>query len=471
MTDRLTPRIPPHNIEAEQAVIGSVLLAGQSAYDAAMEFLRGPEDFYREAHRTIWEVVGAMLSERRHVDYLTLNAELEKHGTLEEIGGKGYVMLLADVVPTAANAGHYAEIVAKKAVRRRVIEAAAEMTGWAYAENDVSDEDLPDISEQRIQSATASAATSASTWDQAGDAAVRRLRDVRIHQMNGGGIIGIRTKLTAVNEILCGLQRGQLTVVAGRPSMGKSICAEDLGIGSAENDYAVGVFSLEMNDDMLSDRRLSRDAKINSRKIQRASLSDDDWRTLTDSAAKLRQLPLKSDYSTSLSAAEMRRRARRLKTQFGGRLDVIVVDYLQLMAPGPTKEERENKNIAVGNNAEALRNLAKEMNCAVVLVSQLSRGPEQRQDKRPMLSDLAESGAIEKHADVVCFLYRASYYEAKKEAEGTDEPESATSYGGDLDEVEFIVAKNRMGPTGFVKLGLQPKFSRFVNLEENRGVY
>jgi replicative DNA helicase len=463
--------VPPHNIEAEQAVIGSVLLAGQSAYDSAMEFLRGAEDFYREGHPTLWSTIGTMLTARRHVDYVTLSEELDRQGALEEVGGKGYVMLLADVVPTAANAGHYAEIVARKATRRRVIEAAAEMTGWAYAEQEVADEDLPDLSEKCIQAATASAATSASTWDPAGDAANRRLHAVYEHQQNGGGIIGIKTRLTAVNEILCGLQRSQLTIVAARPSMGKSIFAEDLGLGAAENGYTVGVFSLEMNDDMLADRRLSRDAKINSRKIQRANISPEEWERLTEATRHLYSLQLKSDYSSALTVAEMRRRARRLKTQFGGRLDVIVVDYLQLMAPGPTREERENKHIAVGNNAEALRNLAKELNCAMVVVSQLSRKCEMREDKRPMLSDLADSGAIEKHCDVACFLYRASYYDRKKEADDSDVPESATSYGGDMDEVEVIVGKNRQGPTGFIKLGFQPKFSRFVNLEENRSVF
>jgi replicative DNA helicase len=435
-----------------------------------MEFLRGAEDFYLPAHGTLWEAIGAMLGARHPVDYVTLGDEIERRGMLEQVGGREYIETLVEFVPTAANAGHYADIVAKKAGRRRILEAASEMTGWAYAEETVPDEDLPEKAERLIQAATATLGIRSSCWDHVGDGAGRRLKAVREHQENGGGIVGIQIRLRAVNEILCGIKRGTQTIIAARPAMGKSIMAEDFALGAAENGYAVGVFAKEMGDEMVADRRLSREALINNRKIERANLTDDDWRALVDAKKRMDTLRLYTDHTSGLTAAEIRKRARRLKTQFGGHLDMIVVDYLQLMAPGPSKEERDNKHIAVGSNAEALRNLGKELNCAMVVVSQLSRAVEQRQDKRPMLSDLAESDGIGRHADAVCFLYRASYYEAKEQS-GGEEPESASSYGGDMDEVEFIVAKNRFGPTGFVKLGFQPKFSRFVNLEENRSVF
>ncbi len=457
-------RVIPSDVTAEVSLLGALMLTGieQSAerFDEIGEVLEGG-DFYRPAHT---EIYAAMCDLRRAgvpVEIITLRDSLFKRGTLENVGGIGYLLGLGEVVPTTANAVFHARIVAEKAQARRVIEAAARVAGVAYSD-ELTAKELAARAESEMATAThrTRAATDGKGWVSMGKAtsSLWQSVDQRFHakKSGDGGIIGLSSGLSELDAILGGLKPGELTILAARPSMGKSAKMGTLALNMGKSGHTVGIFSLEMSCEALTSRLAAAQSQVNGLYFQNGTLSEAEWERFGRAKEDLHDLPIYIDDSPDISVSQIRMRCRRLK-QDAGQLDCIFVDYLGFMRCEPGTERMEKRD-QIGESARALRNLAKEMECPVVLLAQLSRKCEMREDKRPIMSDLADSGSIEMHADVIDFLYRPSYY-AKKE-------ENKDRVPGRVDEVECIIAKNRNGPVGMVKLGYRDAFCQFVPLAE-----
>jgi replicative DNA helicase len=458
-------RIPPQNIEAEQAVLGAMLLGDRAAIEKATEILQR-EDFYRDAHAHIFDAMVALTEKDEPVDAVTLKDELIRKGIYDLIGGASYLMALGDVLPSAANVAYYAKIVQEKAVLRRLIEASSQISGLAYGE--VEDVDtLVDAAERTIFEVS-SKRTSQFFFP------LRPLLNEAFEKIDTlyhekGVTTGVDTGFTDLNYITSGLQDGDLVIIAARPSMGKtSLC---LGIGqnaALRAGKSVAVFSLEMSKEQLVQRMICSEARVDAHRLRTGYLHDEDWTNIAGAVQRLWDANLFIDDATDLSALEMRAKCRRLRAEHG--LDLVIVDYLQLMRGHG--RNNENRNQEITEIARGLKGLARELKVPVIALSQLSRAVERREDKRPMLSDLRESGSIEAEADVVGFIYRPAYYE-RKEAVSQEAEEQAEEmrrpgeYDGE--EAEVIIAKQRNGPTGTVKLSFLPKFARFDNLFQGRG--
>jgi len=434
-------RIPPQNVEAEQAVLGAMMLE-HNAVVAAMEKLR-PGDFYREVHRTIFEAMEHLHHDNKEVDVITLPEELRRMKKLDDVGGLEYVLSLPNLVATAANIEYHANIVAEKALARNIITTCTELTSAAY-DGEKEPEDLLDDAERRILQISESKRRG--DFAPVGVVVEETLDKITKLYENKAGITGLPTGFRDLDRLTSGLQPSDLILVAARPSMGKTAftlnIAQNVGV---KQHKTVAFFSLEMSQEQLVQRLLCQIAHIDSQKLRTGQLnSDDEWTKLTDACDKLYQAPIYIDDTPGISVTEMRSKARRLKAEHG--LDLIIVDYLQLMQ-GRSSESRQQE---ISEISRSLKALARELKVPLIALSQLSRSVESRQDKRPMLSDLRESGALEQDADIVSFLYREDYYDKETENQHI---------------TEIILAKHRNGPVGSVKLYFKGEYTLFLNLD------
>ena len=434
-------RIPPQNVEAEQAVLGAMMLE-HNAVVAAMEKLR-PGDFYREVHRTIFEAMEHLHHDNKEVDVITLPEELRRMKKLDDVGGLEYILSLPNLVATAVNIEYHANIVAEKALARNIITTCTELTSEAY-DGEKEPEDLLDDAERRILQISESKRRG--DFAPVGVVVEETLDKITKLYENKAGITGLPTGFRDLDRLTSGLQPSDLILVAARPSMGKTAftlnIAQNVGV---KQHKTVAFFSLEMSQEQLVQRLLCQIAHIDSQKLRTGQLnSDDEWTKLTDACDKLYQAPIYIDDTPGISVTEMRSKARRLKAEHG--LDLIIVDYLQLMQ-GRNSESRQQE---ISEISRSLKALARELKVPLIALSQLSRSVESRQDKRPMLSDLRESGALEQDADIVSFLYREDYYDKETENQHI---------------TEIILAKHRNGPVGSVKLYFKGEYTLFLNLD------
>lgn len=435
-------RLPPQNLEAEMAVLGSMLLEEEALVQAA-ELLEG-EVFYKDAHRKIFASITALYKNNVAVDLVTLTDELKKRNLLEETGGPSYLATLTSVVPTAANVEHYCRIVKEKAILRSLIKAATRIVSQCY-----EDPTAPDL---LLDQAEASIFEIASKKIRRDAVAFKELIKSSIETIDTlyqrqGFITGLPIGFTELDQMLAGLQPSDFIVVAGRPAMGKS----SMAMGVAEyvalvQKVPVAIFSLEMSKEHLVQRMLCSHARINAHNVRSGLLSTSDWPRLTQAAGKLSEAPIFIDDTPGISILELRAKARRLKARQG--IGLAILDYLQLMEEPSRSENRQQEIALISRNLKAL---ARELNIPILAVSQLSRAPERRETFRPRLSDLRESGSIEQDADVVLLLFREDYYNPTEENRGI---------------AEVIIGKQRNGPTGTVKLAFIKEYTRFENLAQ-----
>ena len=448
--------VPPHSIEAEQSTLGAMLIE-RAAVEKVFEILE-KDDFYRDAHQTLFDVITFLTERDEPIDFITVQNELKNRDKLDAIGGIAYLTALFDTVPTAANVEYYAKIVEEKATLRRLITASLEIIGSARGEvedvGEVLDEaerSIFGVSQQRSVAYFSPLRTLLlSVYDKA-------------EELSGmkSLISGLSTGIHDFDMITSGLQNTDLIIVAARPSMGKtSLCLSIAEHVALKEHKPVAIFSLEMSKEQLALRMLCSQARVNSHKLRTGHLTEDEWGTLAGVVQNMYEAPIFIDDATETSALTMRAKCRRLMAEQG--LGLIVVDYLQLMR---SHRRTENRVQEIGEIARGLKSLGRELKVPVIALSQLSRAVESRENKRPMLSDLRESGSIEAEADMVCFLYREAYYKMK-EAFNTDDAERPERQ--EMEETEIIVGKHRNGPTGMVKVGFMPEFAKFVDLELSR---
>ncbi|SFG76912.1 replicative DNA helicase [Actinopolymorpha cephalotaxi] len=435
-------RMPPQDLAAEQCVLGSMLLSKDAIADVVEE-IRGP-DFYRPAHEMVYEAVLDLYGRGEPADAVTVAAELQRKGELPRIGGAPYLHTLIASVPSAANAGYYAVIVREKAILRRLVEAGTKITQIGYA----GDGDVDDVVD-RAQAEIYSVTDKRSSEDYAvlGEIMESALDEIEAIGSRGGQMVGVPTGFTDLDALTNGLHPGQLIVVAARPGVGKSALALDFArAASVKHGLASVIFSLEMSRTEITMRLLSAEARVPLHHMRQGSMSDDDWARMARRMGEVSGAPLFIDDSPNMTLMEIRAKCRRLRQRNDLRL--IVLDYIQLMTSGKRVESRQ---VEVAEFSRNLKLLAKELGVPVVALSQLNRGPEQRTDKRPMLSDLRESGSIEQDADMVILLHREDAYERESSRPG---------------EADFIVAKHRNGPTANITVAFQGHYSRFVDMAQ-----
>lgn len=439
----LNARLAPQNLEAERSVLGGILLTNESFYDV-MEIVK-PEDFYREPHRKIFAAMIELANRNEPIDLITLADQLRKSQELDDVGGSAYIASLDAAVPASANLSRYARIVREKALARRVIEAAHTIAREGYEQKGDIDEYL-DTVEQRIFDITEM--KTASAFHALKDSVTRVFKNLEHLFHRQDEITGTATGFTNLDSMTSGLQKGDLIIVAARPSMGKtSLVMNMAGHAAIELNRPVAVFSLEMGADALTTRLLASEARVDSQRLRNGKLLETDWPKLARAADRLHRAPLFIDDTAGIGALEVRAKCRRLKAQQKD-LALVVIDYLQLMKgrPGVNSREQEISEISRG-----LKALARELEVPVVALSQLNRSLERREDKRPMMSDLRESGAIEQDADVIAFIYRDEYYNPESQDEGV---------------AEVIIGKQRNGPTGTARLAFLKDYTRFENLAD-----
>ena len=435
-------RMPPASIEAEQAVLGAMLLKPDAVTTAAEEL--SADDFYRETHRLIFEAMMELKERTEPVDLVTLTEQLKKADKLAKIGGIPALSLIANSVPTAANVHYHARIVHEKAQLRSLINAATEIAGAAYESADEV-EDIMDSAEKRIL-AVASGKRS-KDFVPLQDILLDTLEQIDLRYNNKGSITGLPTGFTELDHLTAGLQKSDLILVAARPSMGKT--AFTLNIAAhvvLRAKEPVAFFSLEMSKEQLVQRLLCSEGRIDSQRLRVGELEEKEWGDLIDTANRLSAAPLYIDDTPGITVMELRSKARRLKAEHG--LSLIVIDYLQLMQ-GRASKSGDNRQQEISEISRSLKALARELNVPVIALSQLSRSVESRQIKRPMLSDLRESGSLEQDADIVMFLYREDYYDPETENKNI---------------TEVIIAKHRNGPVDTVDLTFLKQFTKFGNL-------
>ena len=433
-------RTPPQDLEAEQSVLGGMLLSKDAIADV-VEVLRGV-DFYKPAHQTIYEAVLDLYGRGEPADAVTVSAELAKRNEMGRIGGAPYLHTLISSVPTAANAGYYARIVAERAVMRRLVEAGTRITQMGYADTGEVDETV-DRAQAEIYAVTER--RTSEDYLPLSEIMEGTLDEIEAIGSRGGGMVGVPTGFTDLDQLTNGLHPGQLIVVAARPGLGKSTLALDFArSASIKNGLTSVIFSLEMTRNEITMRLLSAEARVGLHHMRTGSLGDDDWTKLARKMSEVASAPLFIDDSPNMTMMEIRAKCRRLKQRHD--LKLVVVDYLQLMSSGKRVESRQQE---VAEFSRALKLLAKELELPVVALSQLNRGPEQRTDKKPMLADLRESGSIEQDSDLVMLLHREDAYERESPRAG---------------EADFIIAKHRNGPTATVTVAFQGHYSRFVDM-------
>jgi len=431
--EMLFDRVPPQNLEAEQAVLGAILLDSE-ALITAMERISS-EDFYRGSHQRIFEPV----------DLITLISRLQDKQQLEEVGGVSYLTELANAVPTSANVDYYAQIVEEKSMLRRLIRAATQIVSNGYS----SAEDVGELlneAEQRILEI--SQRRSGSGFVAIRDVLMEVFERVEFLYHHKGGVTGISSGFPDLDKMTSGFQRSDLIIVAARPSVGKTAfalnIAQNVGVRSRET---VAIFSLEMGAAQLVQRMICAEANVDATRMRTGFLEPDDWEKLTMAIGALSEANIYIDDSPSVTVADIRAKCRRLKKEKG--LGMILIDYLQLIQG---RGKGDNRQQEVSEISRTLKAIARELDVPVIALSQLSRGVEQRQDKRPMMSDLRESGSIEQDADIVAFLYRDDYYDKETEKKNI---------------IEIIIAKQRNGPVGTVELAFLKHYNKFVSLDRS----
>ena len=436
-------KLPPYSLEAEQSVLGGLMIQNTSWDQIADVIIE--DDFYRRDHRLLFSAIAHLIEVGQPVDAVTLSEWLSKQGQLEDVGGLSYLGALAKNTPTAANIKAYAEIVRERSVMRQLITVATDIADSAYRPEGRSSGDLLELAEQRVFEIAEKGAKGKSGFRNIKKLLTNAVDTIdKLFQLDSP-ITGIPTGFTDFDEMTAGLQPSDLVIVAGRPSMGKTTFAMNLAENAAiKNKTPVAIFSMEMPGEQLAMRMMSSLGRIDQHKIRTGKLHDEDWPRLTSAVGILSEAPMFIDDTPALSPGELRARARRLKREHG--LGMIVIDYLQLMqSPGGARENRATEISEISRNLKAL---AKELHVPVIALSQLNRSLEQRPNKRPVMSDLRESGAIEQDADVIVFIYRDEVY-------NQDSPDKGSA--------EIIIGKQRNGPIGTTRLTFLGKYTRFEN--------
>ena len=442
-------KIPPHNLEAEQTILGSILI-NNDAMNRVVDIL-STEDFYREAHAFIYEGMVQLYNQGEPIDIITLSQTLKKKELLPKIGDTDYIASLVEAVSTSAGIAHHAEIVKNLSLRRKLINECSRISESCFRDWEETD-DLLETAEQSIfDIAEDKAGQGFLPLKDVMKQSFKRLESIAEHE---GFVTGIPTDFIDFDQITAGLQPSDLIIIAGRPSMGKTALALNIAYNAAKRiNKGIAVFSLEMSKMQLGLRMLGFDAMIDSKNLRSGSLKDNDWRKLIDSAEHLSNLPLYIDDTSSLSVLEMKARCRRLKKM--GDLGLVVVDYLQLVQGKRNVESRQQE---ISEISRSLKALAKDLNVPVLALSQLNRKVEERHDKQPQLADLRESGAIEQDADVIAFIYK-------------EDPRSDAEDGLENNVVNVKVAKQRNGPTGVFKLTFQKEYTRFRDYTSEEPVF
>ena len=446
----LALKVPPHSIEAEQSLLGSLLLDNQ-AFDRVADLVTG-EDFYRDDHRRIWRHIARLIEAAKPADVVTVSESVEASEDKDKTGGPAYLGALAQNTPSALNIRRYAELVRERAVQRRLAQVATGIAEEALNPGGKEVGQLLDEAESRIFQIAESGARRDQGLLEIKPvlAKVFERIDHLYHRDNPSDVTGVPTGYTRIDQMTSGLQAGDLIVIAARPSMGKTALALNIAEHVAvDNGLPVAVFSMEMSSTQLAMRMLGSIARVDQHKMRTGKLNDKEWGDLSDAMAKLHETPLFIDEGGALTALEVRARARRLKRQYS-KLGLIVIDYLQLMA---ASSQGENRATEISEISRSLKAMAKELDVPVVALSQLNRAVDQRPDRRPVMSDLRESGAIEQDADVILFIYREVVYKP-------DLPEDQRGLA------EVIIGKQRNGPIGTIKLTFLGQHTRFENYQD-----
>ncbi|MBU9710908.1 replicative DNA helicase [Evansella tamaricis] len=443
MSDLFTDRTPPQNIEAEQAVLGAIFINDQALVTASERLV--PEDFYRAAHQRIYTVMLSLAQKGEPVDLITVTSELQTKKWLEEVGGVSYLSDLAGGVPTASNIEYYSQMVEEKSLLRRLIRVATNIAQEGYAADEDVDSILNDAEKTILE---VSQKKNSGAFISIKDVLVEAFDKIELLQHSAGEITGIPTGFTELDQITAGFQRNDLIIVAARPSVGKTAFALNISQNVAtKTDENVAIFSLEMGADQLVMRMLCAEGNIDAQRLRTGKLLDEDWQKLTMAMGSLSKAGIYIDDTPGIKVNEIRAKCRRLKQERG--LGMIMIDYLQLIQGDARSGEGRQQEVS--EISRSLKGLARELEVPVIALSQLSRGVESRQDKRPMMSDIRESGSIEQDADIVAFLYRDDYYDRESEKK---------------DIIEIIIAKQRNGPVGTVELAFVKQYNKFVNLEK-----
>jgi replicative DNA helicase len=440
-------KVPPQNLEAEQSILGSILLEN-SAINSVLEVLT-KNDFYNEAHRKIFHVIIELSEKNEPVDLITLSNALRDKNLLDAAGGTAYLASLVDNVPSAANVANYARIVKEKSILRGLIGSATDIITSCYETGsdvdqvlDRAEHSIFEISENKVRP----------SFYPIREIVKDSFRSIEDLYARKELITGVPTGFEKVDDLTSGLQKSELIIIAGRPSMGKTAFALNIAqFASLEGQTPVAIFSLEMSKEQIAFRLLSSEAKVDSQRLRKGFLGETDWPKLTTAAGRLSEAPLFIDDTPAITVLEMKAKSRRLKADQG--LGLIIVDYIQLMRGGSYRDSREQE---ISEISRSLKSLAKELKVPVIALSQLNRKVEDRTNRRPQMADLRESGAIEQDADVIAFIYRDEAYNKSE-----DNPEKGTA--------EIIIGKQRNGPTGTVKLAFLEKFTSFENLARTEG--
>ncbi|WP_181350740.1 replicative DNA helicase [Thalassobacillus sp. CUG 92003] len=442
MSDLWNDRTPPHNIEAEQAVLGAVFLEPEAMASASEKLM--PDDFYRASHQRIFEVMVNLADKGEPIDLVTVTTALSNGKVLEEVGGVSYLSDLAHSVPTAANIEYYARIVDEKATLRRLIRTATSIVTNGYAEEEELENILNQAEKEILE---VSQQKDAGSFKNIKDVLIEVYDNIEMLHNHEGGVTGIPTGYRDLDHITSGFQRNDLIIIAARPSVGKTAFALNIAQNVAVNsDENVAIFSLEMGADQLVSRMLCAEGNIDAQRLRTGHLEAEDWSKLTMAMGSLSNAGIFIDDTPGIRVSEIRSKCRRLKQEHG--LGMILIDYLQLIQGNAGS--RENRQQEVSEISRSLKGLARELNVPLIALSQLSRGVESRQDKRPMMSDLRESGSIEQDADIVGFLYRDDYYDQESEKQNI---------------IEIIISKQRNGPVGNVELAFVKEYNKFVDLD------
>lgn len=450
----LNDSLPPQNIEAEQAVLGAVFLSPDALADA-MEFVEA-KDFYRRAHQLLFQAMIDLNDDGEAIDVLTVNNRLEMNNQLDDVGGVAYIAELASSVPTAANVGYYAKLVAEKAVLRRVIAAATNIITQAK-EQDEPVADLLESAERQIMEVAENRTQSG--FKEISKVLTDSLDEIDKLSQQDEDITGLATGYKDFDHMTAGLQPDNLIILAARPAVGKTAFALNIAqnIGTS-TDKTIALFSLEMSAESLVNRMLCAEGSISANHLRTGQLDEQEWANLIVAVGALSKTSIYIDDTPGIKMSEIRAKSRRLAKEKGD-LGLIVIDYLQLIE-GSNKESRQQE---VSEISRQLKKLSKELSVPIIALSQLSRGVEQRQDKRPVLSDIRESGSIEQDADIVAFLYRDDYYE-RADGDDDDTDNDGQQENQDVGEVELIIEKNRAGARGTVKLLFIKSYNKFANI-------
>ncbi|ACL22923.1 primary replicative DNA helicase [Desulfitobacterium sp. LBE] len=434
-------KVPPHNLEAEQSVLGALMLdpeVGSSVFEVVQ-----PEDFYRDNHRQIFLALRDLFEKGDPIDLVSVAESLRQSGRLEQIGGIATISQIARSVPSAVNCEYYARIVAEKSLLRQLIRSSGQIAEKGYEPGEAAtslleeaEKMIMDLSQRQVKDG----------FESIRNILLNTFEKIEALYANKGSLTGIPTFFTELDRMTSGWQPSDLIVIAARPSMGKTALVLNMAQNAAvRGKVPVALFSLEMSKEQLVQRMLCSEAMVDQQRVRTGDLLDTDWPKLTRAVGPLSEAEIFIDDTVGISLAELRSKARRLKMEHG--LGLIVIDYLQLMSLGRRAESRQQE---VAQISRGLKGIARELNVPVIALSQLNRGVEQRQDKRPIMSDLLESGAIEADADVISFIYRDEYYNPESDKKGI---------------AEIIIAKHRNGPVGSVELGYLKEFTKFVNLD------